>query len=255
MPQNPGNPIARLERSSDCSSCRLNSLCLPVRLKADDVQAFDGIVQRPRPVARGAYLFQNGSPSRSIYAIRAGAVKLTQLASDGVEHITGFHLPGEVIGLDALDFEQHPTSAVALETTSLCEIPLERLDELSEALPGLQRQLVRLLSRELFAEQEIAQVLAKRTAEERLASVLLSLSERYSRRGLSATRFHLPMSRHDLAGYLGLAPETMSRLFKRLAEQGLLRAEGKEVALEDLDGLRRLAGKEERGELHARARA
>lgn len=242
MPQSQSN-VTKLHqtRGSDCGSCRLASLCLPVSMKTEDVAAFDEIVQRGKPIARGTYLYQSGSQFRSIYAVRTGAVKMTHLAADGVEHVTGFHLPGEIVGLDAISFRQHPTAAVALETTALCEIPFERLEHLAGGVPELHRALLRMISRELFAEQEISQALAKRTAEERLAIVLLSFSERYARRGLSATRFVLPMSRHDLGNYLGLAPETMSRLFKRLEEQGLVATDGKEVALLDLAKLRELA--------------
>lgn len=252
MPHTATNVTRFRDKSSDCANCRLAALCLPVSLTTQDVEAFDQIVQRAKPVARGNYLFQSGAPFRSIYAVRSGAVKMTNLASDGVEHVSGFHLPGEIIGLDGIGFDHHPTSAVTLDTTALCEIPYTRLEELSEQVPGLQRQLVRTISRELFAEQEIAQALAKRSAEERLAIVLLNLSERYAKRGLSATRFCLPMSRHDLGDYLGLAPETMSRLFKRMQEQGLLSTQGKEVHLDDVDGLRKLAALTAPG--HAAAR-
>jgi CRP/FNR family transcriptional regulator len=238
----PHSNVTRLrERGADCGSCRLAALCLPVSLRSEDMSAFDQIIHRSRPISRGSYLFQTGERFHSIYAIRSGAVKMSHLASDGVEHITGFHLPGEIIGLDAISFSEHPTSAVALETTSLCEIPFERLEQLAETTPDLQRALVRLISKELFAEQEIAQSLAKRSAEERLAIMLLNLSGRFARRGLSARRFLLPMSRHDLGNYLGLAPETMSRLFKRLEEQGLIATAGKEVELVDMDGLHQMA--------------
>lgn len=255
QPSTTANITSLRERGNDCGSCRLNALCLPVRLKTEDKDTFSKIVQRPRPLSRGQHLFQNGAPFRSVYAVRTGAVKLSHLSSDGVEHVSGFRLPGEIIGLDALDFEQHPSSAVALDTTALCEIPFDRLEALAEEIPGLMRQLVRMVSHELHSEQELAQALATRSADERLALVLLSLSERHAQRGLSATRFALPMSRHDLANYLGLAPETMSRLFKRLEGQGLLSTEGKEVSLLDLPALRRLAAQPEESKQPTRLNA
>ncbi len=225
-----------------CWDCSLGQLCLPVSLSPDDVEQVDDIVRRRRPMARGDHLYRAGDPFKSIYAVRAGALKTSTVSVDGVEQITGFHLPGELVGFDAINRGTHPCSAVALETTSVCEIPFEDLETLAARIPGLQRQLLRIMSKEIFQDQEMLHAVAKRTAEERLAIALLSYSDRYARRGLSAKRFRLPMSRSDLSNYLGLAPETMSRLFRRFQDQGLISSSGKEVVIEDVDELRRISG-------------
>ncbi len=228
-----------------CASCSLADLCLPVALAPDDVDRLDSIVQRRRPLTKGASLYQAGKPFGAIYAVRTGSLKSTTLAQDGEEQITAFHLPGELLGLDAISFGEHPSTAVALETTSVCEIPFTELEILSEKIPGLQRQLLRIMSKEIFNEHEMLQALARRTADQRLAIMLLSLGDRFGRRGLSPTRFRLPMSRHDLSNYLGLAPETTSRLFKRFVDQGLISASGREIELADMDTLRELSGSTE----------
>ncbi|HKJ95130.1 MAG TPA: fumarate/nitrate reduction transcriptional regulator Fnr [Gammaproteobacteria bacterium] len=227
---------------SSCANCSLVQLCLPVALDGASIERLDEIVERKRPVQRGDHLYRAEDEFQAIYAVRSGALKTYTLTVGGEEQVVGFHLPGELIGLDAINDGRHPCGAVALETTSICEIPFERLEDLAGDIPGLQRQLLRIMSREIFADHEMLHALAKRSAEERLAILLLSLSDRFARRGLSSSRFRLPMSRSDLSNYLGLAPETMSRLFRRFQEKGWASAAGKEVILEDSRALRILAG-------------
>nr|WP_282571301.1 fumarate/nitrate reduction transcriptional regulator Fnr [Methylonatrum kenyense] len=228
-----------------CETCSLNELCLPVGLEREDVEALDRIVERRRPLEKGHRLYRAGSSFGAVYAVRTGALKSSVLAEDGEEQVTAFHLPGEMLGLDAISFGTHPSTAVALETSSVCEIPFGELEGLAEQVPGLQRQLLRVMSKEIFQEQEMLQALARRTAEQRLAILLLSLGDRFGRRGLSPTRFLLPMSRQDLSNYLGLAPETMSRLFKRFQESGWITVSRREVSLKDPDGLQTLTNNRE----------
>ncbi|TDX29436.1 CRP/FNR family transcriptional regulator [Modicisalibacter xianhensis] len=238
---------------NNCHNCRLRSLCLPDNLSKDDLGELDSIVQRRKPVARGAYLFQAGERFQSIFAVRTGAVKTLTVQANGDEHISGFHLPGEVIGLDAIVSRDHPSTAIALESTSVCEIPYAELESLGDRMPAVQHQLVRVMSRELLAEHHTGHLLTRRAAEQRLAVVLLAFSERFARRGLSALRFRLPMSRLDLGNYLGLVPETMSRTFRRLEEQGLVSITGKEIELVDICAMKALAYGNNEGGLAAKA--
>lgn len=220
-----------------CRTCSLSDLCLPMALDAEDVDALDRIVERRKPLSRGDVLYRSGGPFGAIYAVRTGALKSLTISQDGEEQITAFHLPGELLGLDAISFGEHPSTASALETSSICEIPFEELEDLSEDIPGLNRQLLRIMSKEIFNEQEMLHALARRTAEQRLSILLTSLSDRFARRGLSSTRFRLPMSRHELSNYLGLAPETTSRLFRRFVDNGWIDADGREITLKDIDAL------------------
>jgi len=147
-----------------------------------------------------------------------------------------------MVGLSGMDTETYPVSAQALETTSVCEIPFERLDELSVLLPQLRRQLMRIMSREIRDDQQMMLLLSKKTADERIATFLINLSARFSARGFSANQFRLPMSRNEIGSYLGLAVETVSRVFTRCQASGLLEAEGKEVRILDSIRLCALAG-------------
>ncbi len=225
-----------------CSSCSLHQLCLPMGIGLDDVERLDAIIKRRRPLARGSYVFHLGDTFRSLYAIRSGSVKTYTITEDGSEQITGFHLPGELIGLDAINSNQHPCGARTLETTSICEIPFERMEELAVAVPALGRQMLRIMSRELNSDGELLTLLGKKSAEERLAALLISLSMRLQERGFSPREFHLSMSRNDIGNYLGLAIETVSRLFSRFQQQGLICVQSKYIHLKELHQLRELAG-------------
>lgn len=235
-------PSKPLEQSKvACKDCNLFQLCLPVGIDSKELEELDNIIKRRRPIKRGEHLFHVGSPFQSIYAIRSGSIRTYAPTEDGQEQITGFHLAGELLGLDALTLKQHPCSAKALETTSVCEIPFDRLEELSNRLPGLHQQLLNVMSKEILHDKTLLMLLSKKSAEERLASLLLSLSERYQRRGFSPTDFHLSMSRNDIGSYLGLAVETVSRLFSRFQDDGILDVQRKHICIEDLPHLHTIA--------------
>ena len=225
-----------------CNDCSLSSLCLPLSLNMEDMDALDDIVKRGRPMKKGEYLFRQGDTFASVFAVRSGALKTFSLSDTGEEQITGFHLPSELVGLSGMDSEAYPVSAIALETTSVCEIPFDRLDDLSVQLPQLRRQLMRIMSREIRDDQQMMMLLSKKTADERIATFLVNLSARFRARGFSANQFRLSMSRNEIGNYLGLAVETVSRVFTRFQQNKLLEAEGKEVHILDPIELCALAG-------------
>ena len=220
-----------------CKNCSLATLCLPVGLTLKDVERLDDIVKRARPVHRGDYIFRTGERFHSLYVVKTGSVKTYAPSTEGGEHVLGFHLPGELIGLDAIEKEVHTCSAKVLETSAICEVPFSRLITLSGSIPSLQHQLYRLLSKEIGHDTEMLLLLGKKSAEERLAAFLLSMSKRLHKRGLSPTDFYLSMSRHEIGNYLGLAVETVSRLFTKFQDEGLLKVDRKHVELLELDVL------------------
>lgn len=225
-----------------CQTCSLNALCLPLSLNDSDMERLDDIIRRGRPIQKGQLLFQQGEPFQSVFAVRTGALKTYTLASNGEEQITGFHLASELVGLAGYDNNTYPLTAKALETTTVCEIPLNQLESLADDLPDLRKQLMRTMGTEIRHDQNMMLLLSKKNAEERVASFLLDIAQRYSRRGFSATHFRLPMSRVDISNYLGLAVETISRVFTRFQKSGLIDTQGKEVILLDADQMREMAG-------------
>ncbi|MFT7243772.1 MAG: CRP/FNR family transcriptional regulator [Candidatus Azotimanducaceae bacterium] len=224
-----------------CSNCGLNAICLPYSLSTSEMDVVDEKIKRAKPLQKNESLFETGQTFRSLFAVRAGAVKTYRIDNKGDEQVTGFYLPGELIGLDAIESGIHNNTAKALETSSFCEIPFEQVTELSQQIRNLQVHMYRLLSKEIREDQELQLLLGKKTAEERIASFLFNLSKRYSARHLSATTFRLPMVRTDIANYLGLAVETTSRIFTRLQQQNVLEVDGKEVKILDYPKLCQMA--------------
>jgi CRP/FNR family transcriptional regulator len=220
-----------------CSDCRLSGICLPLALSADDIDQLDRIVQRGRPLQRKAHLYREGDAFSAVYAVRSGALKAYRTTDGGREQVTGFYLPGEIIGLDGIANNMHGSSAVALETSAICEIPFEALERLSARMPGLQRHFLRLMSREISDDQQLITLLGKNTAAQRVGALLLSLSSRNARRHLSASRLRLPMSRSDIGNYLGLTVETVSRTLTRLQRAHLIHIDNREVELLDPEAL------------------
>jgi CRP/FNR family transcriptional regulator len=151
-------------------------------------------------------------------------------------------LPGELLGLDAINAMKHPCSAMALETSSICEIPYSTFEDLGADLPGIHRTLTRIMSKELLQEQNLLSLLGKYTVEERVAAFLLNLSQRFEERGFSPREFNLSMSRHDIGNYLGMAVETVSRVFGRFQEDGLLSVQRRFIQLHDVPAIRNLCG-------------
>lgn len=221
-----------------CRECSLARLCLPMGLAPSDMDRLDGIINRPRPLRRGEHLFRAGEHFRSLFAVRSGSIKVYTPCADGTEQVLGFHLPGELVGLDAIEEERHVCSARVLETTSVCAMPYDRLQDLAQEIPSLHNHFIKLMSKELARDEAMLLLLGKGNAEERLATFLLSLSLRFRDRGFSETEFNLSMSRHDIGNYLGLAVETVSRMFSRLQDEGVLTVHRKNIQIHDMRRLR-----------------
>jgi|TARA_B110000027_G_scaffold51379_1_gene56102 CRP/FNR family transcriptional regulator len=221
----------------------MSTLCLPLTLDVGSLDRLETVIERGRPVHKQQLIFHAGDPFQSVYAIRSGAIKSYCTSEDGSEQVTGFYLPGEIFGWDGIDNNNHKNTAVALETTALCEIPFNRFEEVSRTMPILQQHFMRLMAKEITSDQELITLLAKSSAEERVASLLISLSNRLKRQHLSATRFRLPMSRADIGNYLGLTVETVSRVFSRFQSFDLILCDKKEIEITNLPGLSSLAHK------------
>ena len=182
-------------------------------------------------------MFEDGQQFTSLYAARSGAIKAYSVDQNGEEQVIGFYLPGELFGLDATHNDAYVCSAKALETSAVCELPYNKVTELSAKIHNLQAHMYKTLSKEINPDQQFHRLLSKKTAEERISTFLQNLSERYQRRKLSPTSFRLPMSRTDIGNYLGLAVETVSRVFTRLQQNGILKVDGKELQILDLGKL------------------
>jgi CRP/FNR family transcriptional regulator, anaerobic regulatory protein len=224
-----------------CNNCLLNSLCLPLALDLQEVDLLDKIIQRSKPLQRGEHLYRQDQPFNAVFAVRSGSVKGYSITDGGLEQVTGFYFPGEILGMDGIAKSKYASSARAMETASVCEIPFQKLEELSQRIPSLQRRFFQLMSHEIAEDQQLLSLLSKNTADQRVATLLLSLSARNKRRKLSAVNFRLPMSRTDIGNYLGLTVETVSRVLGRFQKIGVLTVDNKEIVIADPTGLRAVA--------------
>lgn len=229
-------------RSIHCQDCSISQLCIPFSLNEAELNLLDSIIERKKPIQKGETLFKAGDELKSLFAIRSGTVKSYTITEQGDEQITGFHLAGDLVGFDAVHAQNHLSFAQALETSMVCEIPYEILDELSGKMPKLRQQIMRLMSSEIIGDQEMILLLSKKNAEERLAAFLNSLSNRFSLRGFSPREFRLAMTRGDIGNYLGLTVETISRLLGRFQKIGLIRVKGKYITIDDPQALSEIAG-------------
>ncbi len=225
-----------------CSTCSMRELCLPMGLEPDDLKQLDALLSARVKLKKGDTLYRAGESFASLYAIRIGSLKTTVLAEDGREQVSGYHMLGDIVGLDGIGTDHHGCQAIALEDTEVCVIPFERIEDVARSLPPLQHNLHRLLSREISRDQNVMLLLGSMRAEERLAVFLLSLAERYRRRGYSSTEYVLRMTREEIGSYLGLKLETVSRLFSRFQEEGLIQVQGRAVKLLDPTALKQIVG-------------
>ena len=221
-----------------CSSCSLAELCLPLGLDSGELEQLEQVIRRSNPIHADEHLYRVGDKFTALYAVRSGYLKTYFVDDIGREQVLGFHLPGELVGLDAIYPELHQCNAVALDITTVCRIEFSRISELAMQIPGLQAQMFRLMSKNIGSSYALA---GDYSAEERLAAFLLSLSSRLKLRGFSATHFMLAMPRKDIANYLRLATETVSRVFRRFQNEKLITVNRREIELLNFDRLENLA--------------
>jgi len=224
-----------------CSQCALGKLCLPRNLDNEQTQQFEQIVNKLRPLHKGEHIFRAGETFRSIAAVRSGCFKSYVINHDGEEQVLGFHLPGEILGLDAIHACMHTANVMALDTSSVCVLNFDSVSEMARSLPELQAELFRVMSQQIAdLEREAADL----SADQRIARFLLSLSNRFQRRGYSKSEFNLSMSRRDIASHLRLATETVSRVLARFQEGGVVSVNRKNIVIEDMEALEKAAQNE-----------
>jgi CRP/FNR family transcriptional regulator len=225
-----------------CSSCCLQGVCLPCGLKGSELTRFGEIATAKRRVARGASLYHSGDRFESLYAVRSGAFKTVGVSRDGTEKVTGFHLPGELLGLEAINGGRHDYNAVALEDSEVCIVSFTQLEQLALTLPALQHQLLRLISGDISRDHGLMLLLGSMTAEQRLAAFLLSLARRHQRLGYAGEHFMLRMTREEIGNYLGLTLETVSRLLSRFQREGLIAVHQRDVEILGKERLMEMVG-------------
>ena len=221
-----------------CSTCSLRESCLPLGLSHPDIERLEKLVAASKRLRRGERLFRAGDTFESLYAVRTGFLKSTALSPDGNEQVLGFHMAGELVGLDGISDGTHTCEAVALEDSDVCIIPYAGIEAIASAVPKLRNHFHKVMSREIVREHGAMLLLGTMHADERLAVFLLNLSLRFEARHYSRTEFVLRMTRAEIGSLLGLKLETVSRTLSRFAQDGLLEVNQKHVRIVNPDGLR-----------------
>ncbi|HUW27310.1 MAG TPA: helix-turn-helix domain-containing protein [Sulfuriferula sp.] len=218
-----------------CKDCGMYGLCR-LASNGEDANVSNALVKRRFVLRRGEYLYRSGDSFHEIYAVRHGSIKTYIFGDDGRTQITGFHGNGEIIGLDALDGMHFASEAIVLETTNVCEVSFPHFQDLSRNIPGLQSQMLAIMSHTILRGQQMMLLLGKKNATERLATYLMSLS-RHIKNKSSPSSYKLTMSRRDIGNYLGLTQETVCRILARFQEDGIIKIESKYIYFVDMDRL------------------
>ncbi|MEI7968459.1 MAG: fumarate/nitrate reduction transcriptional regulator Fnr [Betaproteobacteria bacterium] len=233
-------PITLERLRTACSTCGLKEICLPVGLSDPEMRKLDDLVYVRRTARKGHSIYRSGEPFTSLYAVRSGFFKTTVLSDDGRDQVTGFHMGGELMGMDGISTESHTCDAVALEDSEVCVIPFGRLEDLSREVPALQSHFHKVMSREIVRDHSVMMLLGSMRAEERVAAFLVNLSQRFLARGYSPSEFYLRMTREEIGSYLGLKLETVSRIFSRFQDEGLVGVQQKHIRITDPARLKQL---------------
>lgn len=222
-----------------CATCRVSTLCLPGGLSEDDLRPLQELSLTTRQIKAGQTVFRDGDPFRFLYAVRRGTCKTVMTHPDGREQVAGFHIAGEVLGLEGLALATHAIAAVALEDSEVCLIPYRRLLALTAAMPQAHKLLAHLMGQEIGRAQSLMLLLGLSEAPERFAAFLVNLSERYAARGYSPREMYLRMNRAEIASFLGVQPETISRMLALFQRKKLVEVKARQLRIVDLDALKR----------------
>jgi CRP/FNR family transcriptional regulator len=199
-----------------CEDCKVRLFSVCGALEPSELDELDRISQ-PKTFAPKAMLFDQGALAGSVYNVTDGVVRLYKSLPDGRRQIVGFALSGDFLGLALLD--RYGVAAEAVTDVRVCRFARSAFLAYVDDKPHLLRRLHEFASHELSLAQDHMLLLGRRTAEEKIVAFLLNLQTRYGRIGRSSVTVPLPISRQDIADYLGLTIETVSRTLTRLARE------------------------------------
>jgi len=212
-----------------CSGCSVRDKCLSEDLDASTANEVDKLVTTRIRLRKGDTLYSAGASFTALYAIRSGSLKTVLSAEDGRDQIAGYHMQGELLGLDGIGNEVHQCQAIAMEDSQVCVLPFGRIERLAREFWAFQHNVHRMLAKEIARQRSLTLLLGTMRAEQRLAAFLFDLLQRYQARGYSSSEVMLRMTREEIGSYLGLKLETVSRLLSRMQRKGLIQVQGRKV--------------------------
>jgi len=215
------------------SSYQLPLLYQPYYLTTEELDILSKSIQRERTLQIGEHLFDHQQELYCLFALQSGSMKTCCDDEVGSEQILGFFLPGEILGIEALGMGSYLGCAVALEPSRVCLMSYDELRKLCGELPNLRREIHHISAQNMMVGYQARTWLGKKNAEQRLATFILDLAQRMIKRGFEIQSLRLSMSRQDIGNYLGLSPETVSRLLSSLQKQNVIRVENRHVEIID----------------------
>ena len=219
--------------NTPCESCPTARLCFLFSLPTKEQGRFLEIINQRAVVQRGQLLFDHGEKTTFLHFICSGSVKTYNNYDSGNQQIIRFGLPGDIIGLDSMYRKVYGYSAIALETSSVCQVPRNDFQNLAKNSPGLNQQIIEYLSNEIIHGDGLARVRGQKSARVRLAYFLVFMERRYARQGFSRDRINLTMTRREIADYLGMSTETVSRTFTQFQKEKIIDIASKQVTIKD----------------------
>jgi len=225
-----------------CCTCVLRKSCIFSLINTSVESNCNKLTTHSTMLKHNQHLYFSGDKLEAVYIVKSGSFKSYLVNHKGDEQIIDFQLPGHILGLDALPLHQCQSSVVALETSSVCAVHVSKFEQMIDLL--VPDWLVDLMFGKLAHQQRNLSALGKKNAKRRIAAFIVELSENYQELGYSGKEFKLNMSRQDIGNYLGLASETISRIFTRMQNEGLLKLDRKDIRIVDFDNLNQLADKE-----------
>ncbi len=233
------NKVTELkELDNICHRCKLRNLCSVNILSASERKRFSDVTIHDERWDRGQHLFLPSERLRFIYIVHSGSFKIYITNVNGDTQITGFYFQGDVLDLSVPYDANQNYGAVALETSTVCKIPLAEFENMVNQYPDLSNAFLKVMSREIILKQRMMLVMSKMTAEQKVADFLFHMSTENKSRGYSPVIFNLSMTRTDIANYLGLAIETVSRIFKAFRNKGIISVERRQVSINEFEALK-----------------
>ena len=221
------------QRNRLCAMCQLRGLCLPDHMGEQVAGSIASII-KPRPsVPRGTYLFHQGDPMTAYYFLRSGSAKAIVDDGDGRESVMGFLLPTDLIGAGSMQQPAYYDSVVTLERSAFCVLSIEELAVIWRETPVVQNSFLSKVTNRIQVERHARIRLDHTNADQRVADFIIEISDRMHRLGRDRDALYLSMSRYDIGSYLGLAPETVSRTFRRFADAGYISIRVKQLQVID----------------------
>ena len=221
-----------------CRNCALYNTARVLGLDSPDCSTLDQVVIRNHPIERHQRLYSAGDAVRYLYLVHSGS-----FISHDQGQVMGFHLPGEIVGIEEIGETRHSHTAIALENGSVCQLDFIHLEDSLEPdeLIRVQRYLLQAAATHARQLQQERLITGLPAAEQRIAAFLLNIGQRFQSHGFPAFSYRLPMSREEIASYLGLAPETVIRTLKKLESRGLVSVRTRQVEIHEPRALEQLS--------------